>query len=151
MSRIQLISPSQDFSLSPLLDVLIYPQVEGAPQWLSSKESAWNAGDAGDTGSISKIPLQKDMATHFSILAWRIPWTEEPGGLQPIRLQRVGNDWSDLAYTPRVGTLVTPNFTSHIHTCITPLDPAQGASCYLTSPLHLVFILHICLKHWPFP
>ena len=37
------------------------------------------------------------MATHSSILAWRIPWTEEPGGLWFIRLQRVGYDWSDLA------------------------------------------------------
>ena len=37
------------------------------------------------------------MATHSSILAWRIPWTEEPGGLWSLRLQRVGHDWSDLA------------------------------------------------------
>ena len=37
------------------------------------------------------------MATHSSILAWRIPWTEEPGGLQSIGLQRVRHDWSDLA------------------------------------------------------
>ena len=33
------------------------------------------------------------MATHSSILAWRIPWVEEPGGLQPMGLQRVGHDW----------------------------------------------------------
>ena len=32
------------------------------------------------------------MVTHFSILAWKIPWTEEPGGLQSMRLQRVGHD-----------------------------------------------------------
>ena len=38
-------------------------------------------------------PLEKEMATHSSILAWRIPWTEEPGGLQSTRLQRVGHDW----------------------------------------------------------
>ena len=37
-------------------------------------------------------PLEKEMATHFSILAWKIPWTEEPGGLQFIGLQRVGQD-----------------------------------------------------------
>ena len=37
------------------------------------------------------------MATHFSILAWRIPWREEPGGLPSIGLQRVRHDWSDLA------------------------------------------------------
>ena len=41
-------------------------------------------------------PLEKEMATHSSILAWRIPWTEEPGGLQPTGSQRVGHDWSTL-------------------------------------------------------
>ena len=37
------------------------------------------------------------MATHSSILAWRVWWTEEPGGLQSVGSQRVGHDWSDLA------------------------------------------------------
>ena len=37
-------------------------------------------------------PLEKGMATDSSILAWRIPWTEEPGGLQSMWLQRVGHD-----------------------------------------------------------
>ena len=37
-------------------------------------------------------PLEEGKATHSSILAWRIPWTEEPGGLQPIGLHRVGHD-----------------------------------------------------------
>ena len=40
------------------------------------------------------------MATHSSILAWRIPWTEEPGGPWSIGLQRVRRDGSDLAHTP---------------------------------------------------
>ena len=39
-------------------------------------------------------PLEKEMATHSSILAWRIPWTEEPGRLQSTGLQRVGHDWA---------------------------------------------------------
>ena len=39
------------------------------------------------------------MPTHSSILAWRIPWTEEPSGLQAIGLQRVRYDWSNLAHT----------------------------------------------------
>ena len=39
-----------------------------------------------------KDPLEKGMATHSSILAWRIPWAEEPGGLQSMALQRVGHD-----------------------------------------------------------
>ena len=37
-------------------------------------------------------PLEKRMASHFSILAWRIPWTEELGGLQPMGLKRAGHD-----------------------------------------------------------
>ena len=37
-------------------------------------------------------PLEKEMVTHSSILAWRIPWTEEPGGLQSMGSQRVEND-----------------------------------------------------------
>ena len=45
-------------------------------------------------------PLEKEMATHCSILAWRIPWTEEPGGLQSMGSWRVGHNWSDSdAYT----------------------------------------------------
>ena len=39
-----------------------------------------------------EVPLEKEMATYSSILAWRIPWAEEPGGLQSIVLQRVGHD-----------------------------------------------------------
>ena len=41
--------------------------------------------------------LKEGMATHSSILAWRIPWTEEPGGLQCLWSQRVEHNWSDLA------------------------------------------------------
>ena len=37
--------------------------------------------------------LEKEMATHFSILAWRVPWTKEPGGLQSMGVQRIGHDW----------------------------------------------------------
>ena len=58
-----------------------------------------NAGDGGDTGSIpgwGRSP-EECMATHSSILAWRIPWTEEPGGLQSIGLQRVRHHCSKLA------------------------------------------------------
>ena len=40
-----------------------------------------------------KDPLEKGMATHSSILAWEIPWTEEPGGLQSLESQRVGHNW----------------------------------------------------------
>ena len=50
------------------------------------------------------------MAAHSSILAWRIPWTEEPGGLQSMGSRRVRHDWSDLALMkkPQVTTF-NPN------------------------------------------
>ena len=52
-----------------------------------------NAGDLRDVGlMVRKIPLEKGMSTHSSILAWRIPWTEKPGGLQSTGSQRVGHD-----------------------------------------------------------
>ena len=38
-------------------------------------------------------PLEEGMATHSSILAWKVPWTEEPDGLQSLGLQRVGHNW----------------------------------------------------------
>ena len=40
-----------------------------------------------------EYPLEKGMATHSSILAWKIVWTEEPGGLQSMGSQRIGQDW----------------------------------------------------------
>ena len=44
-------------------------------------------------GSLSREDhLEKEVATHSNILAWRIPWTEEPSGLQSVGLQRVGHD-----------------------------------------------------------
>ena len=43
--------------------------------------------------------LEKEMATHSNVLAWKIPWTDEPGGLQSMGLQRVGHKRSDLART----------------------------------------------------
>ena len=52
------------------------------------KASAGNAGDPGSSLT-REDPLEKEMATHSSILAWRIPWREEPGRLQSMGLQRV--------------------------------------------------------------
>ena len=54
-------------------------------------ESACSAGDLVQSLG-SEDPLEKEVATHFSILAFKIPWIEEPGRLQPIGLQRVEHD-----------------------------------------------------------
>ena len=47
-----------------------------------------------------KDPLEKEMATCSSILAWEMPWTAEPGGLQSMGLQRVGHDWTHYLVVP---------------------------------------------------
>ena len=46
-------------------------------------------------------PLEKEMATHSNIFAWRIPWTEEPGGLQSMGSQRLEHDWATITFTRR--------------------------------------------------
>ena len=53
------------------------------PGGSDGKESACNAGDQGSIPGCGRSP-EKGMATHSSILAWRIPWTEEPGGLHSV-------------------------------------------------------------------
>ena len=47
-----------------------------------------------ETWDLQKDPLEKEMATHYSVLAWRIPWMGEPGGLQSMGSHRVGHDWA---------------------------------------------------------
>ena len=59
----------------------------GFPSGLAVKNLPANAGDAGSTPGLGRSPLEKEKATHFSILAWRIPWTEKPGGLQSMGSQ----------------------------------------------------------------
>ena len=62
----------------------------GFPGGSDGKASAWNAGDPGLIPGLGSSLGKKGMATYSSILAWRIPWTEEPG-----RLQFVGSQESD--------------------------------------------------------
>ena len=64
-----------------------YNVVLGFPHSSVSKKSACNAGDLGSIPGLGRSPLEKEMAIHSSILAWKIPWTEEPGGLQSMGLQ----------------------------------------------------------------
>ena len=63
----------------------------GFPSGSDGKESACNAGDLGLIPGLED-PLEKGMATLSSIVAWRIPWTEEPGRLQSMGSQRVRHD-----------------------------------------------------------
>jgi len=77
------------------------------PRWLSGKESTCQCRRC--RRQISSLgqwdPLEEEMTTHFSILAWRIPWTEKPERLQSMESQRLGYNWA------------------HMHTCATLYPP----------------------------
>ena len=80
-----------------LLKCKLLNKSHGFPQLLSGKESACNVRDTGDEMWVWflgwRFP-EKSMSTHSSIFAWKIPWTEEPGRLQSMGLQRVGHYWA---------------------------------------------------------
>ena len=124
-------------------------------------------------------PLEEDTATHFSILAWRNPWTEEPGGLQSIGSQRVGLDWSDLAclHAWSSGRASVPGLSNpsmkramNSHTAWGGVEPPEhwlwglmhckGLALCTFSPLAagkcattytLVCSQGFWILHWPFP
>ena len=67
-------------------------RMPSTPWWFSGKESACNAGNLQEIWVQSlgrEEPLEKEMETHYSILAWKSPWTEEPDRLHFVRSQRV--------------------------------------------------------------
>ena len=69
-------------------------RLRGSPRGCSGKEPACQRRRTWVWFLSWEDPLEEEMATHSSILAWRIPWTEEPGGLQSTGSQRVGHDWA---------------------------------------------------------
>ena len=83
--------------------------------------------------------LEKEMATHSSVLAWRIPWTEKPGGLPSVGSHRVGHNWSDIAAAAAADLVA-----SQVRNQSQPWEPGtrhetfwrSEASCFMTQ-LHL--------------
>ena len=75
-------------------------------------------------------PLEKEMATHSSILAWKIPWTEEPGGLQSTGSQRVKTRLSDFTFRPIYCPLALCTVSTH-HLTVEGDDSkaGQGPAC----------------------
>ena len=111
------------------------------------KNQPASAGDVGDLGLIlgQEDPLKEGMATNCSILAWRIPWREDHGGLHSIGLQSVGHDWVDLACTHiqqttkrlcsvRLCTLTSRDLTCSLLTCHTLCSPCSTLHPCLPSP-----------------
>ena len=102
---------SQSFSLYIWMEKF-FGIIKGLPG--NGGESTCNARGAGDKGLIpgSGRPLEEGMATHSSVLAWRIPWMEEPGRLPSMDLQRVGHDWATKHSRAKhsIGTFTLSNF-----------------------------------------
>ena len=71
----------------------------GFPSGSVGKESACNAKDLGSVPRLEIKPVEKEIATHSSTLASRIPWTEESGKLQSMGSQRVGHDCPTFTFT----------------------------------------------------
>ena len=80
-----------------------------------------------------KDPLQEEMASQSSILAWRIPWTEESGGLQSMRSKRVWSNWAINIHTP-MWTLCCCCSCSVTKSCLTLWDPMNSSTSGL--PVH---------------
>ena len=98
------IQPSHPlWSLSP--PTFILSQHQGLFKWISSDRADWLSLVAQTEKHLSTMwetwvrslgqedPLEKEMAIHSSTITWKIPWTEEPGRLQSMGLERVGHDW----------------------------------------------------------
>ena len=86
-----LLLPSLSDTFGQNLFISSMTYIWGFPGGSEVKASARNAKDLGLIPELRRS-LEKEMATHSSILAWRTPWMEEPGGLQSMGLQRVGLD-----------------------------------------------------------
>ena len=86
---LQLPNPPQEDMLIEQVPIAKWAfQVAQTVEKLPAMQETWVQPLAWDD------PLEKAMATHSSILAWRIQWTGEPGGLQSLKLQRVGHNWA---------------------------------------------------------
>ena len=101
----------------------------GFPGAAVVKNTPDNAGLRNAAPSLGQEdPLEREMATLSNILAWRIIWSEEPGGLQSMRSHRAGHDWSDLTHTH-----------THTHTYTHTHTPVY---CLLVSFILSLFLLY---------
>ena len=121
--------------------------LEGCSPW-----GRWELTQLSDfTFTFHFHALEKEMATHSSVLAWGIPGTGEPGGLPSVWLHRVGHDWSDLAavavhMSPPSGTSLPPPTPSHP----SRFSHRPGLSSLIhTANFHWLFLLHMLMYVFP--
>ena len=116
---------------------LLHPQ--GFSGGSEGKESTCNSGDLDSIPGVGADLLEENMATHSSVLAWRIPWIEEHGRLQSIGSQRVRHDWSNLACKP----IWTENQSKYCLGCQDMLILSLSASLEIQSKMIHIYVTSI--------
>ena len=125
--------------------------------WLFA--TPWTAAHQAYLSITNSWSLPKLMATHSSILAWKIPWTEKPGRLQSIGSQRVRHDWAKSG-----GRIWSAGCSGHKGLFSDPVAPSRPISvtpgshrmlshcplCVVPHPLHRFSLPHLC-PSWPAP
>ena len=100
-----------------------WPFILSQNLWLCSTFTLhWSPGDSGDEDEIflkrcTWKPLEKEVETHSSILAWKIPWIEEPGRPQSLGSQRVGHDWAT-EHPPMTFTVQSSSKDTQMHSFV---------------------------------
>ena len=137
-------------------DFRLLQSVQSSPSILETEYYFWGF-PSGSVVKKKKIPmlmqemyvpcldredsLEEEMGTHSSILAWKIPWTEEPGGLQSMGFQRVGHDWA----TEHTHSLYL--FCSLYLLISSQYGSNQTISCFLIFFKHLfIYLAMLCLR-----
>ena len=93
-------------------------------------------------------PLEKEMATHSSILAWKIPWMEKPGRLQSMGLQRVGHDWAtSLHFTSLQDSLMLPAHFTANKTITLCLNCPENLNMSLDFWPNIILFIILCIKN----
>ena len=109
--------------------LLLKPIINGLPMWFSGKESACQRRRCWFDPWVRKIPLEKEMTIYSSILAWRVPWTKEPGWLWSRGLQRAGPNWA------------TEHICMHIvYTCIAHWPVVMFTTSFLLTIFTFAFL-----------
>ena len=129
------ITDSMDMSLSELQELVMDRgawccspwghKMSGAPEWLSWAELVIQMVKSLPAMPETRVwplgredPLEEGMATHFSILAWKISWTEEPRGLHSMGLRRVRHNWPTLVYIIECNVKMVKNYFLNSRHCL---------------------------------
>ena len=114
----------------------------GFPRWSVVKNLPADSADAGAGWPLNwEDPLEKEKATPSSALAWKIPRTEEPGGLQSVVLQRVGHDWATKQDFIVCWNPVRPFFKNFSLVCTFSLE--EFHLCFI------IIMLIVFITSWP--